>query len=343
MGKRVLIVGGVAGGASCAARLRRLDESAEIVVFDRGPYVSFANCGLPYFVGNVIADEKSLLVASSELFRDRFNIDVRTRHEVMAIDRGRQTIHVRDLDAAGGPHECDERYDALVLSPGAAADPPAPARHRSAGHLRRAHHSRHACRFAAGSSSATRPGALVVGGGFIGLEMAENLAHRGLAVTVLEKLPQVHAAARRGDGRTGARAPRRPRALRLQLGDGSPRFETAGGAIVAVTESGARLGADLVILAIGVRPETASRRRRRAAPRPARRHRRRRPDAHRRPAHLGGRRRDRGARRAHRPGDHRAAGRPRQPAGPGRGRVHLRSGARASAACRRPRWSASSA
>jgi NADPH-dependent 2,4-dienoyl-CoA reductase/sulfur reductase-like enzyme len=94
---RVLIVGGVAGGASTAARLRRLDESPEIVLFDRGPHVSFANCGLPYYVGGVIGDEGSLLVASRELFRDRFAIDVRTRHEVVSIDRAAKVLTVRDL------------------------------------------------------------------------------------------------------------------------------------------------------------------------------------------------------------------------------------------------------
>ena len=115
MRKRVLIVGGVAGGASCAARLRRLDETAEIVMFDRGPHVSFANCGLPYFVGDVITEERKLLVATSELFLQRFDIHVRTRHEVTAIDRARSTIAVTDL-AAGVERE--EPYDALVLSPG---------------------------------------------------------------------------------------------------------------------------------------------------------------------------------------------------------------------------------
>ena len=109
--RRVLVVGGVAGGASCAARLRRLDESSEIVVFDRGPHVSFANCGLPYFVGNVIADEKSLLVASAALFRDRFRIEVRTETEATAIDRKRRMLTLTDLrNGASG----EESYDALV-------------------------------------------------------------------------------------------------------------------------------------------------------------------------------------------------------------------------------------
>ena len=122
--RRVLIVGGVAGGASCAARLRRLDESVEIVMFDRGPYVSFANCGLPYYVGNVISDERRLLVASRELFRQRFNVEVHTETEVTAVDRSGRTIVARDLRSGESRME---RYDVLVLSPGAAPiRPPLP-------------------------------------------------------------------------------------------------------------------------------------------------------------------------------------------------------------------------
>jgi NADPH-dependent 2,4-dienoyl-CoA reductase/sulfur reductase-like enzyme len=122
--KRVVIVGGVAGGASCAARVRRLDESAEVTIFDRGPFVSFANCGLPYFIGDVIHDEKKLLVASPELFRNRFNIDVQIHHEVMSINRQSQEIEVRDLKS--GLLE-RKSYDALLLSPGAAPiRPPLP-------------------------------------------------------------------------------------------------------------------------------------------------------------------------------------------------------------------------
>ena len=109
MRKRVLVVGGVAGGASYAARLRRLDETAQIAVFDRGPHVSFANCGLPYLVGTVIADQGELLLASRELFRQRFAIAVCTRHEAVAIDRARRVLRVRDLDAPGGPAEREAR------------------------------------------------------------------------------------------------------------------------------------------------------------------------------------------------------------------------------------------
>ncbi|MCC6766533.1 MAG: FAD-dependent oxidoreductase [Deltaproteobacteria bacterium] len=253
--KRVLIVGGVAGGASCAARLRRLDEDAEIVLFDRGPHVSFANCGLPYFVGNVIADERKLLVASAQLFQERFAIAVRTRHEVLAIDRGRRTIRVRDLDAAGGPRERDEPYDALVLAPGAAPIRPPLAGIDLPGifavrtipdsvRIRRWIDERKPSR------------ALVVGGGFIGLEMAENLAGRGLRTTVLEKLPQVMPPLD-PEMAHGVAEHLRSQGVDLRLGDGLARFERGGGdEIVAMTEGGARIASDLVILAIGVRPET---------------------------------------------------------------------------------------
>lgn len=254
--KRVLIVGGVAGGASCAARLRRLDEAVEIVLFDRGPHVSFANCGLPYFVGNVIADERKLLVASPELFRDRFNIEVRTRHEVLAIDRAARTIRVRDLDATGGPSERDDRYDALVLSPGAAPiRPPLPGIDLPGIFAVRTIPDSVRIRRWIDERGPTR--ALVIGGGFIGLEMAENLALRGLHTTVLEKLAQVMPPLD-PEMAYGVAEHLREHGVELHLGDGLARFEAGQGAeIVAVTESGARVASDLVILAIGVRPETA--------------------------------------------------------------------------------------
>jgi len=116
MSKRVLVIGGVAGGATCAARLRRLDEHARIILFDRGPFVAFANCGLPYYVGDVIQDESKLLVATPELFLKRFNIEVRVENEVLAIDPARHEIEVRDLPTGNVYREA---YDALVLSPGA--------------------------------------------------------------------------------------------------------------------------------------------------------------------------------------------------------------------------------
>ena len=249
--RRVLIVGGVAGGASCAARLRRLDESFEIVMFDRGPYVSFANCGLPYYVGNVIADESRLLVASREMFHERFNIEVQTETEVTGIDRNACMITARDLRTA---NTRTEHYDALVLSPGAAPIRPLLPGVDLPGifAVRTIPDSRRIRSWIDDHNAKT---AVVVGGGFIGLEMVENLIHRELAVTVLEKLPQVmppldpemavplmeHLATK---------------GIQLHLGDGLARIEARdGGGLIVVAESGARLPADLVILAIGVKPE----------------------------------------------------------------------------------------
>ena len=251
--RRVLIVGGVAGGASCAARLRRLDESIEIVLIDRGPYVSFANCGLPYYVGNVISDESKLLVASREMFHERFNIGVYTDTEATSIDRGAGTITVRDL---GMGHTRTERYDALVLSPGAAPIRPLLPGVDFPGvfALRTIPDSRRIRSWITDHSAKT---AVVVGGGFIGLEMVENLIHRDLTVTVLEKLPQVMPPL---DGEMAAPLMEHlaAKGVKLHLGDGLARIEKRdGGGLVVVAESGARLPADLVILAIGVRPESA--------------------------------------------------------------------------------------
>ncbi len=250
--RRVLIVGGVAGGASCAARLRRLDESVEIVVFDRGPHVSFANCGLPYYVGNVIADERQLLVASSEMFRERFNIDVHTETEVTAIDRESRAIEVRDL--RNGESRV-ERYDVLVLSPGAApVRPPLPGVQLPGVFAVRNIPDTRAIR--SWITDRQVKTAVVVGGGFIGLEMVENLVHRGISVTILEKMPQLmppldpEMAAPLIEHIAG-------KGVQLHLGDGLAAIEeSAGGGLFVVAESGARFSADLVILALGVRPES---------------------------------------------------------------------------------------
>lgn len=251
--RRVLVVGGVAGGASCAARLRRLDESADIVVFDRGPYVAFANCGLPYYVGNVIADEQALLIASPALFRDRFNITVHTSTEVEAIDRPGRTITVRDLRTG---QSRVEPYDALLLAPGAAPirpdipgiDLPGVFAVRSIPDSRR-------IREWIVTRRATR--AVVVGGGFIGLEMAENLRHRGLAVTVIEKLSQVMPPLD-PEMAVPVAAHLAAQGVTLHLGDGLARIEPESqGSLRVVAGSGASFGTDLVILAIGVRPDTA--------------------------------------------------------------------------------------
>jgi NADPH-dependent 2,4-dienoyl-CoA reductase/sulfur reductase-like enzyme/rhodanese-related sulfurtransferase len=251
MSRRVLIVGGVAAGASAATRLRRLDEGAEIVLFDRGPYVSFANCGLPYYVGNVIPDEKDLLVASPELFQQRFNIDVRAQHEVQAIDRAARTIRVMDRRTGA---IASERYDVLVLAPGAA-----PIRLDAVGVdlpgvfvVRDIPDSR---RIRAWLDGNPRAEAVVVGGGFIGLEMAENLQNRGLAVSVLEKVPQVMPPL---DPEMAVFVARhlREKGVRVHLGEGLARIEQEGSRLAVHTDRGAVLATDMVILALGVRPET---------------------------------------------------------------------------------------
>lgn len=251
--RRVLIVGGVAGGASCAARLRRLDESAEIVLFDRGPHVSFANCGLPYYVGNVIPDERSLLVASRELFHDRFNVDVYTETEVTSLDRDAKRVRVRNLRDGS---ERVERYDVLVLSPGAAPiRPPIPGVDLPGVFAVRTIPDTR--RIRAWLDARNAQSAVVIGGGFIGLEMVENLVHRELSVTLLEKLPQVMPPLDPEMAVTIAEH-LEAKGVTLRLGDGLAAIETgAAGERVVVTESGARVAADIVILAIGVRPETA--------------------------------------------------------------------------------------
>ena len=250
--RRVVIVGGVAGGASCATRLRRLDEDAEIILLDRGPYVSFANCGLPYFVGNVIQDEAKLLVSTPELFRARFNIEVRTRNEVTLIDRQAPEVVVRDLPS-GIVYR--ERYDALVLSPGAAPiRPPLPGIDLPGIFTLRTVPDSRRIREWIESRNARR--AVVIGGGFIGLEMAENLVHLGLEVTIVEMANQLMPPL---DPEMSEFVRRRlvTHAAHLQLGDGVAGFEQeSDGSLRVRTQSGKEFQTDIVILSIGVRPES---------------------------------------------------------------------------------------
>ena len=249
--RRVLIVGGVAGGASCATRLRRLDESSEIVIFDRGPFVSFANCGLPYYVGGVIRDEARLLLATPELFRERFRIDVRVESEVVAVDRAHSEIEVRET-ATG--RSSRERYDVLVLAAGAAPlRPPLPGIDLPGIFALRTIPDSRRMREWIDARAARR--AVIVGGGFIGLEMAENLAQRGLAVTVVEMAPHVLPPFD-AEMTEEIHDHLRHHNVSLRLADGVASFEAQEGGLLVRTSGGARLDADLVVLAIGVRPET---------------------------------------------------------------------------------------
>jgi NADPH-dependent 2,4-dienoyl-CoA reductase/sulfur reductase-like enzyme/rhodanese-related sulfurtransferase len=256
--ERLLIVGGVAGGASAAARARRLCERCEIIVFDRGPFVSFANCGLPYFVGAVIQEEKDLIVASPELFRGRFNIDVRTRSEVLLIDRDRCELEIKELETG---RVYREAYTKLLLAPGArAVRPPLPGIDLPGIFVVRTIPDTR--RIRAWIDEKRAKSAVVVGAGFIGLEMAENLAHRGLQVTVLEMTKQVMPPL---DPEMAVYVEQHLRAkgVSLRLGDGvagfeqSPREDGDGEGLRVRTASGESLAAGLVILAIGVRPEAA--------------------------------------------------------------------------------------
>jgi len=267
---KVIIVGGVAGGASCAARLRRLDEDAEILLVERGPYVSYANCGLPYHVGSVIEHESDLLVANEQVFRLQFAIDCRTRCEVIGISSQDKTVELRDL-ATG--EVSTERYDKLVLSPGAASiRPPLPGidlpgifQVRTVPDAREIREwMERGTDFLAGMEKysgfqTVRPSrhAVVVGGGFIGLEMAENLTRRGFEVTVLEMADQVLTPLDREYGRL-VEDFLELHGVHVAVGDGVAGFEQAeDGSLTVSTQSGRAYAADLVILSLGVRPDTA--------------------------------------------------------------------------------------
>ncbi len=251
---RILIVGGVAGGASCATRARRMSEKAEIIMFERGPYVSFANCGLPYYVGDVITDERDLLIATPQLFRRRFNIEVRLRSEVRSIDGEKHEIEVRNGETG---EVYRESYDALVLAPGAVpVRPPIPGIDLSGiFSLRTIPDSRQIREQIAGGKTKR---AVIVGGGFIGLETSENLVRRGLSVTIVEMLPQVMPPI---DPEMAVPIQEHLTAngVSLCLGDGVAGFEQGpeGNTISVITRSGGRYGCDMVLLAIGVRPEIA--------------------------------------------------------------------------------------
>ena len=267
---KIIIVGGVAGGASCAARLRRLDEKAEILMVERGPYVSYANCGLPYHVGGVIAEESSLLVATEQMFKGFFNVDVRTRCEVVGISAKEKTVQLKN-HATG--EVTTEKYDKLVLSPGAAPiRPPLPGIDLAGIFSVRTVPDARCIRewldkgtaecagmnTYTGLQTVTKPKrAVVVGGGFIGLEMVENLIHRGLEVTLIERLNQVMPPLDPEMARLVERYLVK-HGVKLELNDGVAGFERAAdGSLAVLTASGKKHPADIVILAIGVKPETA--------------------------------------------------------------------------------------
>lgn len=251
MAKRILIVGGVAGGASCAARLRRMDEQAEIVLFERGEYISFANCGLPYYIGGVIPKREQLLVQDVKTMNAWFNLEIHTKTEVTAIHPAEKTVTVTDL-TSGETRE--ERYDALVLSPG--ASPIVPNLDGIDAARERIFTIRNIADVDAlkGFMDAQSPKtAVVVGGGFIGLEMAENLVHKGLSVHLVEAADQVMTSLD-PEMATLIAAELRKNGVQLTLGTGIQGFDNDGKTVVLA--NGTRIDTDLTVLAIGVRPES---------------------------------------------------------------------------------------
>ena len=248
---KAVIVGGVAGGASAATRLRRMDETAEIILLERGSYVSFANCGLPYYVGGVIPRRGSLLLQTPAGLRATFNIDARIDSEVLKIDRGSKTVTVHNLRTG---EQYQESYDKLVLSPGASPFvPPVPGCDLAGVFSLRNIPDVDAIKRFVDEEKPRR--AVVVGGGFIGIELAENFSRRGIQVTVVEMMNQVMAPL---DFEMAAMVHQhlRSKQIRLVLGDGLKAIESGNGSELSVVlQSDRRVEAGLVALAIGVRPE----------------------------------------------------------------------------------------
>ncbi len=247
---KLVIVGGVAGGASAAARARRLAEDADIILFERGPDVSFANCGLPYYVGGEIADRKKLLVTAPKQLRSRFKLDVRTRSSVEAVDRAAKKVRVRDLSSG---REYDETYDKLILAPGAAPmrlpipgiDLPGIYTLRNLQDVDRI------------KQQVDRgiEQAVVVGAGFIGLELVENFVKRGISTTVVELQDQVLPPFDK-EMTTPILETLKAKGVTVLLGQSAEGFEETANGLVVRLKSAQRLPAQLVVLGVGVRPES---------------------------------------------------------------------------------------
>jgi len=250
MGTKLLIIGGVAGGATAAARARRLDERAEIILFERGEHISFANCGLPYYIGEVIKTREDLLVTTAEAFRDRYNIDVRIFSEVTAIDIKNKQVEVNNIKTG---ETYKESYDKIILSPGAEPVKP-PFKGIELENIFNLRTIPDSERIKEHVDTKRSESAVVVGGGFIGLEMAENLVHRGVKTTIVEILDQVMAPL---DYEMAAivHAHLKEKGIICELGNGVESFSKKADRIIVVTNKGHSIECDIVILAIGIKPE----------------------------------------------------------------------------------------
>lgn len=247
---KVLIIGGVAGGASAAARLRRLDERAEIIMLERSGYISYANCGLPYYIGKEITDKEALTLQTPKSFGTRFRVDVRVKHEALSIDRENKTVLIKDL---GSSAEYTETYDKLLLAPGAGPIKPSiPGIDRKGiFSLRTVENTFEIDEFIANHQPKS---AVVVGGGFIGLEMAENLQNRGIKVALVQQtehvLPNLDF-----DMAAEVHKHLRQKGIDLHLSETVIAFEE-GTPLTIVTDREQKIEADMVVLAIGVNPES---------------------------------------------------------------------------------------
>lgn len=249
--EKVLIVGGVAGGASTAARLRRMDESAEIIMFEKGEYISFANCGLPYYIGETIEERSALLVQTPEAMHARFGIDVRVKTEVLNIDKDGRFVEVINHETG---EKYKESYDVLVLSPGSTPlKPPIPG--IDAPNIFTLWNIPDTDAIKSYVDDEKPKRAAVIGGGFIGLEMAENLHDRGIEVSVVEMADQVMAPI---DYEMAQNVHKHMKDLEvnLYLGDGVKSFAYNHGVTTVTLQSGKTIEVDMVMLSIGVKPQS---------------------------------------------------------------------------------------
>lgn len=249
---KTVIVGGVAGGASAAARLRRLDENAEIVIFERSGYISYANCGLPYYIGGIITDKEELTLQSPQSFKSRFNIDVRVNHEVVKINPDIKTVTVKNLKNG----ECfDESYDKLILSPGAKAAVP-PLDGVDSGKIFTLRTVEDTFKIKNYLNFEKPQTAVVIGAGFIGLEAAENLAETGIKVTLIEFADHVLAPFDY-DMACQLHGLIKRREIDLLLNTAVTAFKEENEKISVFTDKGRKICADMVIMSVGVTPDTA--------------------------------------------------------------------------------------
>lgn len=248
---KIVIVGGVAGGASAAARLRRLDETAQILIFERSGFISYANCGLPYYIGGVITEKKDLTLQTPESFWSRFRIDALVHHEVLRVDRKNKTVTVKNL-VTGRIYE--ESYDKLILSPGARPiRPELPGIDSERVYTLRTVEDTVKIRESVEKQQVRS--AVIIGGGFIGVEMAENLQRLGIEVSLVEKLPQLLGQFD-ADMVSFLHAHIREKGVQLHLGRSVERFLEEDGGISVCIDGGEKLFADIAIAAIGVLPES---------------------------------------------------------------------------------------